>query len=80
MPDPRDTSETFHGSFWIHDFAAWTAVSADLDKDIRVTLGLRGDAFGRPGELTAQPRGELKWKLDPKWTARLSAGAYRRPP
>jgi hypothetical protein len=80
MPDPRDTSETFHGSFWIPDFAAWTAVSANLDKDIRVTLGLRGDAFGRPGELTAQPRGELKWKLDPKWTARLSAGAYRRPP
>jgi len=80
MPDPRDTSNTFKGSFWIPDFAAWTAVSANLDPDIRVTLGLRGDAFARPGELTAQPRGELKWKLDPKWTARLSAGAYRRPP
>lgn len=80
MPDPRDTSTTFNGSFWIPDFALWTAVSANLDKDIRVTLGLRGDAFARPGEIAIQPRGELKWKLDPKWTARLSAGAYRRPP
>ena len=43
-------------------------------------VGLRGDAFARPGEITSQPRGELKSKLDRSVTARLSAGAYRRPP
>ncbi len=78
--DPRDTSQTFKGSFWIPDFAAWTAVAADLDPRIRVTLGMRGDAFLRPGEVTPQPRGELKIRLAPKWTARLSSGAYIRPP
>ncbi|NVB78728.1 MAG: TonB-dependent receptor [Kofleriaceae bacterium] len=78
--DPRDVTETFDGSFWIPDFAAWTALSANLDPNIRVTLGVRGDAFTRSGEVTPQPRGELKWKLNPKWTWRLSAGAYRRPP
>src|SRR5690606_4977166 len=47
--DPRDTSARFHGAFWLPDFAAWSAVSANLDPRIRVTLGLRGDAFARPG-------------------------------
>ena len=78
--DPRDTSQTFKGSFWLPDFAAWTAIAANLDPRIRVTLGMRGDAFARSGEITPQPRGELKIKLAPTWTARLSAGAYRRPP
>jgi len=78
--DPRDTSQTYTGRFWIPDFAAWTAMSANLDPRIRVTLGLRGDAFARVGEVTPQPRGEVKVKLTPGWTARLSSGAYRRPP
>lgn len=78
--DPKDTSERFKGSFWVPDFAAWTAVSANLDPRIRVTLGMRADAFARPGEVTAQPRGELKVRLTPTLTARLSSGAYRRPP
>jgi hypothetical protein len=78
--DPRDTSQRYDVSFWIPDFAAWTAVSANLDPRIRVTLGMRGDAFARPGEVTAQPRGEIKVRLAPEWTARLSSGAYRRPP
>jgi hypothetical protein len=78
--DPRDTTQNFRGSFWIPDFAAWTAVSANLDPRIRVTLGLRGDAFTRVGEVTPQPRGEIKVKLAPQWSARLSSGAYRRPP
>jgi hypothetical protein len=78
--DPRDTSQRFGGAFWVPDFAAWTAVSADLDPRIRVTLGMRGDAFARPGVATLQPRGELKIKVAKGWTARLSSGAYRRPP
>lgn len=78
--DPRDTSQRFTGKIWVPDFAAWTAVSANLDPRIRVTLGLRGDAFVRPREVTPQPRGELKIKLTPSLSARLSSGAYRRPP
>jgi hypothetical protein len=78
--DPRDTAQRFNEKFWIPDFAAWTAVSADLDPRIRVTLGLRGDAFARPGDVAAQPRGELKVKLTSDLTARLSSGAYVRPP
>lgn len=78
--DPRDTSQRFNEKIWIPDFAAWTAVSANLDPRIRVTLGVRGDAFLRPGEITPQPRGDLKVKITPKLTARLSSGAYRRPP
>jgi hypothetical protein len=78
--DPRDTSERYDVNFWIPDFAAWSAVSADLDPRIRVTLGLRGDAFLRPDDYVAQPRGELKVKITPEVTARLSSGAYVRPP
>jgi outer membrane receptor protein involved in Fe transport len=51
-----------------------------MDPRVRVTLGLRGDIFARPGEAALQPRGELKVKLTPTWTARLSSGAYVRPP
>ncbi|HEY5926865.1 MAG TPA: TonB-dependent receptor [Kofleriaceae bacterium] len=78
--DPRDTSQSFKGSFWIPDFAAWTAVAANMDPRIRVTLGMRADAFARPGEITPQPRGEIKVKITPEWTARLSSGAFLRPP
>jgi hypothetical protein len=78
--DPKDTAEQFDGTFWIPDFAAWTAVSANLDPRIRLTLGLRGDAFTRVNEVTAQPRGELKIRLTPSLTARFTSGAYRRPP
>ncbi|MBC7977712.1 MAG: TonB-dependent receptor [Myxococcales bacterium] len=78
--DPKDTSTKFNGSFWIPDFAGWTAVSANLDPRIRATVGLRADAFARIDEVTLQPRGELQVKLPGSLTARLSAGAYRRPP
>ncbi len=78
--DPRDTSMQYHGAFWIPDLAAWTSVSADLDPRIRLTLGMRTDAFMRSGDVAVQPRGELKVKLTPKLTARLSSGAYVRPP
>jgi hypothetical protein len=78
--DPRDTSTKFNGKFWIPDFAAWTSVAANMDPRIRVQLGLRGDAFARPGQVALQPRGEIKVRVTPELTARLSSGAYLRPP
>jgi hypothetical protein len=78
--DPKDVSTRFMGSFWIPDFAGWTAVTANLDPDIRATIGLRSDVFGRIHEANLEPRGELQIKLPGSLTARLSAGAYRRPP
>jgi hypothetical protein len=78
--DPKDTSTTFMGSYWIPDFAAWTALSANIDPRIRATASLRSDVFGRIGEVAIEPRGEIQIKLPAALTARLSAGAYRRPP
>ncbi|MGE5181357.1 MAG: TonB-dependent receptor plug domain-containing protein, partial [Acidobacteriota bacterium] len=80
FPDPKDTSNQFHGISWTPDVGVWGALTAGLSPDIRATLGLRVDAFTRTGDVATQPRGELQWKLDKKTTARLSAGAYRRPP
>jgi hypothetical protein len=78
--DPKDRTNTFKGSFWIPDFAGWTALTADIDPRIRVTAGLRTDVFARINEANLEPRGELQVKLPGSLTARLSAGAYRRPP
>jgi hypothetical protein len=78
--DPKDVTETFHGAYWLPDFAQWSSVAADMDPRIRVTAGLRADEFARIGEWTLQPRGKLEVKLTKTLTARLSSGAYRRPP
>ena len=78
--DPKDTSTQFHGAFWVPDFAGWTALTADIDPQIRATVGVRSDVFARIGEVAIQPRGELQIKLPASLTARLSAGGYRRPP
>ncbi len=78
--DPKDQTNTFKGSFWVPDFAGWTALTADIDPRIRATIGLRADVFARIGEANLEPRGEVQVKLPASLTARLSAGAYRRPP
>lgn len=78
--DPKDVTEQFRGNIWTPDFAQWTSLSANLDPRLRATVGLRLDEFTRSGEWTLQPRGQVEYKLTPTWTARLSAGAYRRPP
>ena len=78
--DPNDTSVKFKGAIWVPDFAAWTATTANLDPRIRTTVGVRAEVFGRPGEVAIQPRGEVQVKLAPAWIARLTAGAFRRPP
>jgi hypothetical protein len=78
--DPKNTASTFNGSFWIPDFAGWTALTASLDPRVRATVGARADAFARISEVNLEPRGEIQVKLPASLTARLSAGAYRRPP
>ncbi|HET9988521.1 MAG TPA: TonB-dependent receptor, partial [Kofleriaceae bacterium] len=47
---------------------------------IRFTGGLRLDELQRNETFAIQPRGKLEIKLTPTVTARLTAGAYRRPP
>jgi TonB-dependent Receptor Plug Domain len=78
--DPDDTSTRFNDSVWTPDFVGWSAVSANLDKNIRATTGLRADYFGRGEQLAVQPRGELQVKVAKPWTVKLAAGAYARPP
>jgi TonB dependent receptor/TonB-dependent Receptor Plug Domain len=78
--DPRDVTTTFHGSYWLPDFAQWGSIAANLDPRIRFTGGLRLDETARNGDLAIQPRGKLEIKVTPEWTARFTAGAYRRPP
>lgn len=79
MVNPNDTSTTFNGTVWTPDFGQWTALTAGLDPRIHVTTGLRVDEFARSGDVAVQPRGQLVIKLPDKLTARLAAGAYRRP-
>jgi outer membrane receptor protein involved in Fe transport len=79
-PDPNKVDTRFDGYVWIPDAAVWTALQANLDPRIRVTTGLRVDLFGRIKDYAIQPRGELQLKLQPELTARLSVGAYVRPP
>ena len=78
--DPKSTAVKFNGAFWIPDFAAWTMLSANLDPAIRATVGVRSDAFARVDEIDLEPRAEIQVKLPAHLTARLSSGAYRRPP
>lgn len=78
--DPKDKSLTYRGEFWVPDFAQWVALAANLDPKIRATVGVRADELARSREVLVQPRAQLEFKLTPKWIARLSSGAYRRPP
>jgi hypothetical protein len=79
-PDDDDIKERFTGVKWVPDVAAWTAASAAIGPHARLTTGLRVDGFLRSGDVAIQPRGELSVKLPRRVTARLAAGAYRRPP
>ena len=78
--DPNDTATTFKGNFWQPDLAQWASFAANIDPRIRFQTGLRLDEFTRNHDNALQPRGQLSIKLTPTVTARLTAGAYRRPP
>ncbi|HEY1817994.1 MAG TPA: TonB-dependent receptor [Kofleriaceae bacterium] len=78
--NPMDTSTSFKGNFWQPDPAQWLSFAANIDPRIRFQAGLRLDEFMRNHDTEIQPRGKLEITLAPKWTLRLIAGAYRRPP
>ncbi len=80
LDDPMDTSQRFDGRVVTTNLAAWSALAANLDPRVRVTAGLRIDAFTRARDVAVQPRGELAFKLTSSLTARVVAGAYARPP
>ena len=75
-----DTSEAFRGTVETKNAAAWTSITSDLDERVRVTGGLRLDAYLRNRDAAVQPRGEVAFKVTPKITAKLAAGLYTRPP
>ena len=77
--DPNDVSTKFNGVVWTPDFGTWTSLTAGLDKNIRITTGLRVDGFARSGDVAVQPRGQLEIKLADDLKLRLAAGSYRRP-
>ncbi len=78
--DPNDTSTRFDGVIYTPDFAAWSALTGNLDPKIRATTGLRADFFARGRQLALQPRADIKYKLSRPWTLRLASGSYYRPP
>ena len=78
--DPMDVSNHYDGTVTTTNLAQWSSISAQLDKRIRFTGGLRVDAYRRTGEALVQPRGELAIQLRKNLTTRFSAGAYSRPP
>jgi hypothetical protein len=80
VDDPMDTSLTYMGTIPSLNHAAWTAATASLDDRIRLTGGMRVDRYGRTRDIEVQPRGELQITITPKVVARVSAGAYSRPP
>jgi len=78
--DPTDTSLTYMGTIPSLNSAAWTSATASIDERVRLTGGLRVDHYERSKDFAVQPRGELQITLTPKIIARVSAGAYTRPP
>lgn len=78
--DPKDTTETFKGSFWVPDLALWSSLGADFGERVHVTGGLRLDGFTRNDQYAPLPRGKVEVKLTKALTAKLTSGAYIRPP
>lgn len=84
MPDddmgpPDEITTRFDGAIWTTDLATWTSLAANLGERIRVTGGVRVDAFTRTRDVSVQPRGELAYAATERTKLRLVAGAYRRP-
>ncbi|HEY4055819.1 MAG TPA: TonB-dependent receptor [Kofleriaceae bacterium] len=80
VDDPMDTSTRYKGVVSSPEVAAWSNIAASLDERVRVTAGLRADAFIRNHDAILQPRGQLELKLTPTLTGRVAAGLYTRPP
>lgn len=78
-PTESDVMTRFDGTIDVPDLAAWTSAAANLSPRVRLTTGVRVDAFMRTDDVVVQPRGNLSVKLDRATTARLVFGAYSRP-
>ena len=79
MPGTQDVMTRFDGTIDVPDLATWVSAAADLSPRVRLTTGVRVDAFLRTDDVVVQPRGNLAVKLDRATTARLVLGAYSRP-
>jgi hypothetical protein len=77
--DPMDTSVRYTGNVDTGNVAGWTSATASLDERVKVTTGIRVDAFTRADDVAIQPRAELQFKLTKPLTARVSGGGYSRP-
>ena len=77
--NPNDVSTKFDGVVWTPDFGTWSALTVGLDKNIRLTTGLRVDGFARSNDVVVEPRGQLEIKVADDVKLRLAAGSYRRP-
>ncbi|MEZ4398468.1 MAG: TonB-dependent receptor [Kofleriaceae bacterium] len=71
--------QVFDDTVWITDVGAWSAIEASLAPAIRLSAGLRLDAFTRNGAYPLQPRAELTYRADDRTKLRLAAGRYTRP-
>lgn len=80
VDDPMDTSTRFSGTVTSPDTAAWTSIAGSLDARVHASAGLRVDAFARTNDYGIEPRGDVTTKLTSTLSARVAAGAYRRPP
>ena len=78
--NPKDVTDEVQRHVWVPDFAAWTSVLGELRSARARHPGCAPTSTRAPAKSRSQPRGELEVKLAEDVTARLSAGAYRRPP
>ncbi len=77
--DAMDTTESYAGRVDTGDLAGWTNVAARLDDRVKLSIGMRVDAYTRANDVAVQPRGELQVSLTSDLVARVSAGGYSRP-
>lgn len=78
--NPNDTSEKFDGIIYTPDFAVWGSLQANLSPNIRAQTAVRIDEFARIDDFSIQPRAEVNFKISPELSAKLSSGAFVRPP
>ncbi len=68
----------------VHEIAAKGALFTNIEHRFgtswTATLGGRWDRFDFGGQTALSPRGGITWRIDPRWTARLSAGIARQTP
>jgi len=83
VPDmPNFTSDPLleiDDHFTDHRGAAWFTGDFKPVRALTITPGIRYDYYDRINAHTVSPRLSSKYKISPKWTARLALGTYTRP-